>query len=263
MYSTTARDLLAAWERGLSQTSAHRLVTLLTAVYPEHSEEYLLKLPLGRRDALALDAHKRLFGAQLVSLAACPVCHEQLELNLNVADIQVNQSQTPELACEVDGFRLEFRLPDSLDVMLAQTAASVQTAHQLLLGRCLLSASKTQRHYQADELPEHVLTTMEAAMSEADPQANIQLDLSCPACRHAWLAAFDVAAFMWKEVHAWAQAMLAEVHLLAKAYAWREADILAMSPTRRRLYIEQVAGERSSGRLGERLDERLEEYRAR
>ena len=242
MYSVTASSLLAAWERGLSLPGARRLVTVLAAVYPEHSEEYLLKLPLGRRDALALEAHERLFGSQLVSLAACPVCHEQLELNLKVADVQVIHTPTRELACEVDGFRLEFRLPDSLDLILAEKASSAAAAHQLLLGRCLTSATAKKRHYQANELPEKVLATMEAAMSEADPQANIQLDLSCPACRHTWLAAFDVAAFVWKEIHAWAQRILAEVHLLAKTYAWNEADILAMSPTRRRLYLDQIAG---------------------
>lgn len=246
MYPVTAKELLAAWERGLSQPGARRLVTVLAALYPEHSEDYLLKLPLGRRDTLALDAHERLFGKQLVSLAACPACHEQLELNLSVTDIQVSQSGTPELTCERDGFRLEFRLPDTLDVLLAQSASSVAEAHQLLLGRCLVSATAESRHYRADELPEPVLATMETAMSEADPQANIQLDLSCPACRHAWLAAFDVAAFVWKEIHAWAQRILAEVHLLAKTYAWHEADILTMSPTRRRLYLDQIAGERAA-----------------
>ncbi|MET0356884.1 MAG: hypothetical protein ABW044_08880 [Cellvibrio sp.] len=245
MYSVTASSLLAAWERGLSQPGARRLITVLAAVHPEYSEEYLLKLPLGRRDALALETHERLFGSQLVSLAACPVCHEQLELNLNVADIRIGQVPTRDLACEVDGFRVEFRLPDSLDVMMAQSASSASAAHQLLLGRCVTSATRKHRPCPIDKLPEKVLANMEAAMSEADPQANIQLDLSCPACRHTWLAAFDVAAFMWKEIHAWAQRILAEVHLLAKTYAWHEADILAMSPTRRRLYLEQIAGERS------------------
>jgi uncharacterized protein YbaR (Trm112 family) len=240
MYSITASSLLAAWERGLSQANTRRLVSLLATVYPEYSEERLLRLPLGRRDALALDAHLRLFGSQLVSIAVCPVCREQLELNLNVADVQINQIPSSELVCEADGFRLEFRLPDSLDVMIAETAPSVSTAHQLLLERCLISAMAENRYYTVDEIPEQVLTSMEVAMSEADPQANIQLDLSCPACRHAWLAAFDVGAFMWKEIHAWAQRILTEVHLLAKTYGWHEADILNMSPTRRQLYLEQI-----------------------
>jgi hypothetical protein len=33
---------------------------------------------------------------------------------------------------------------------------------------------------------------------------------------------------------------LREVHTLAWAYGWREADILAMSPARRQFYIELV-----------------------
>jgi len=260
MYPVTAKDLLAAWERGLPQTSAHRLITLLAAIYPELAEQQLLRLPLGRRDALALEARERLFGAQLVSLATCPACREQLELNINVADIQVephvsasaqllanlsaNASPSPTtLACELDGYQLNFRLPDSQDLILAETTHSAADAHQFLLNRCLVSATSSKspkRHYTLHELPEQALAKMEATMSEADPQANVQLDLSCPSCSHCWLAAFDIASFLAREVHAWAQRILAEVHLLAKTYCWHEADILAMSPTRRRLYLEQI-----------------------
>lgn len=261
MYSVTAKDLLAAWERGLSQTSAHRLITLLAAVYPELAEGQLLKLPLGQRDALALEARARLFGAQLVSLATCPACSEQLELNINVSDIQINPhvsasaqllnnlanaDESPLLAtlvCELEGYKVGFRLPDSQDLILAETTHSATDAHQFLLNRCFISATSSKspkRSYTLPELPETLLAKMEAAMSEADPQANVQLDLSCPACAHNWLAAFDIASFLAKEVHAWAQRVLAEVHLLAKTYSWHEADILAMSPTRRRLYLEQI-----------------------
>jgi hypothetical protein len=42
-------------------------------------------------------------------------------------------------------------------------------------------------------------------------------------------------------VAARAQRLLMEVHLLARAYSWRESDILAMSPARRNAYLQQVA----------------------
>jgi hypothetical protein len=32
--------------------------------------------------------------------------------------------------------------------------------------------------------------------------------------------------------------MLYDVHALASAYGWREADVLAMSPMRRQVYLE-------------------------
>jgi hypothetical protein len=79
-------------------------------------------------------------------------------------------------------------------------------------------------------------------MADADPQADVRLALDCPACGHNFLAAFDVAAYLWSEVNAWAYRLLGEVHSLASAYGWREEDILAMSPWRRRVYLEMVGG---------------------
>jgi hypothetical protein len=243
MRSITAMDLLATWERGLTQSGVRRAVTVLTAAHSELTETQLLQLPLGQLGSLTLDIRHQLFGPELICLACCPACREQLELNLNVADIQIAANDSPESAlhCEVDGYRLEFRLPDSRDLMLAEAQHSVAAAHQLLLSRCLLSASIDRCRCEADELPSHVLAAMETAMSAADPQANVQLDLTCPACAHNWLAAFDIASYVWKEINAWAKRVLIEVHLLAKSYAWAEADILAMTPTRRRLYLEQIA----------------------
>lgn len=242
MVQVTTAELMTAWERGLSQSGARRLLTLLATAYPEVPEEQLLKLPVGRRDSLTLRLREALFGSQLTSLADCPFCSERLELVLDVADIRVTQkscAQEP-LALQVEGVNLEFRLPDSRDLMLIETVNSVDEARRLLFERCLLSASRDGQAFAGDKLSEAVLDKVEAAMSEADPQADVQLDLFCPACRHNWLAAFDIASFLWSEINVWAQRVLNEVHLLAKAYAWREADILAMSPTRRRLYLERV-----------------------
>jgi hypothetical protein len=36
--------------------------------------------------------------------------------------------------------------------------------------------------------------------------------------------------------------MLRDVHALATAYGWREADIVAMSPWRRQVYLDMVSG---------------------
>jgi hypothetical protein len=79
-------------------------------------------------------------------------------------------------------------------------------------------------------------------MVQADPQADVQLALTCPACGHQWEATFDIASFFWSEIDSWAHRILREVHTLASAYGWREADILAMSPQRRQLYLEMVSG---------------------
>lgn len=235
-------DLLQAWERGLTQSGSRRLLTLLATVHPKMSDEQLLKLPVGQRDGLALELREALFGSQLTSLAVCPFCNERLELVLDVANIRVVSSGSPKepLALEAEGFELKFRLPDSQDLMLIETVSSVDEARKTLLECCLFSASSNGQPCTVNKLPEQILVKVEAAMSEADPQADVQLDLFCPACQRNWLATFDIASFLWNEINVWAQRILNEVHLLAKAYCWSETDILAMTPTRRRFYLERV-----------------------
>ena len=76
--------------------------------------------------------------------------------------------------------------------------------------------------------------------SQADPQADLQLDLSCDACGHQWQAPFDIVAFLWTELNAWAQRRLSEIHVLAKAYGWTEPEVLALSPWRRQVYLNMV-----------------------
>lgn len=242
MVPVTTADLLTAWERGSSQSGSRRLLTLLATVHPELSEEQLLKLPIGRRDGLALRLRELLFGPKIISLAACPLCTERLELALDVADIRVSSNSSSEkpVALKLEGFELEFRLPDSQDLMFIETVSSIDEARRVLFERCMLSASCDGQPCAVDKLPDKILDKVETAMSEADPQADVQLDLFCPACQHSWLATFDIASFLWNELNAWAQRVLNEVHLLAMAYSWREADILAMSPARRRLYLDRV-----------------------
>jgi hypothetical protein len=78
------------------------------------------------------------------------------------------------------------------------------------------------------------------AMGRADPQAAAEIALTCPACAHRWTVAFDAGAFLWAEIQAWAQQILRDVHTLAAAYGWNEAEILALPPARRRAYLDLV-----------------------
>jgi hypothetical protein len=89
-------------------------------------------------------------------------------------------------------------------------------------------------------LPEHVVASISDCMAQADPQTDVQLDLTCPACGSSWRAPFDIVSYFWSEVNAWAERLLREVHTLAATYGWFEADILAMSPARRRRYLEMI-----------------------
>ena len=79
-------------------------------------------------------------------------------------------------------------------------------------------------------------------MADADPQADVRLAVTCPSCGTGWEVPFDAGSFLWSEVEAWARRTLLEVHQLAAAYGWSEAEVLALGPRRRQAYLELVGG---------------------
>ena len=108
----------------------------------------------------------------------------------------------------------------------------------MLVRRCVTSATKAGAAVLPELLPEGVLTAVADALGDYDPQADVQLALSCSDCGHEFGMSFDIEEYFWVEVAARAMRVLREIHILARAYGWREADILAMSTRRRQAYLE-------------------------
>ena len=116
----------------------------------------------------------------------------------------------------------------------------MEGARRLLAERCVVEARRESGPVAAADLTEADVAALAAALAEADPGAELLLELRCPACESGWWELLDVATFVWTEVEVQARRLLREVHALARAYGWREADVLALSPRRRRLYLEMV-----------------------
>lgn len=247
MRALSASELLDIWERGLTQQPTQRVLMLLAAACPEIPPNALAKLSIGQRDAKLLTLREWTFGPQLASLVTCPSCAQRLELTFNVVEIRVtpesrSAESAEELSLNVADYEIHFRLPNSLDLAAVAGREDAVESRQLLLQRCLLASHHNGKERSADELPADVVDAVVERMAQADPQADVQLDLSCPSCAHQWWTTFDIVSFFWTEIEAWAYRTLRQVHILASAYGWREADILAMSPGRRQLYLEMVSG---------------------
>lgn len=241
MEELAASDILQVWERGWDRSPSAAVQLLLAAAYPEAPPEALQALTFGQRDALLLSLRTRLFGSRLEGVTDCPACGERLELSFQAEDV-LPPSLAPEtlppparepLEVEISGCRLVFRLPVVADLKPGPP-------EQSLLERCLLSAKRDGQALAAADLPAVALAAIEEQMEAADPGAEVWLTLACPACGHAWPAVFDIASYLWNEIHTWAQRLLLEVHALARAYGWSEAEILALSPLRRQLYLNLV-----------------------
>lgn len=240
MHPLTAAELLAVWETASARSPVDRALALLAAACPEHAPDALAQLSIGRRDACLLTLREWAFGAQLVSVADCPQCGDMLELLFQVDDVRVPPVDLPEpLSLTADEYAITFRLPNSHDLAALRHAGNSAGA-RVLLQRCLVSAQRGDVAQVADELPEQVMQAMTDSMAQADPQADVELRLTCPNCAHAWLAPFDISSFFWQEIEAWAGRLLRDIHCLARAYGWREADVLALSPQRRQIYLEMI-----------------------
>jgi hypothetical protein len=242
MRALSAAELLDVWERGLGESPAQRALLLLALACEETPVERLAQFSVGRRDAHLLALREETFGPQLASIAVCPACAEQIEFRINAGDIRVAPPEDRDaLRRVVQGeYEIEFRLPNSLDLATLDPAANAETNRQRLFERCVTGATRAGAETAASQLPALVVAAVAQRMSEIDAQADVQLALACPRCAHAWQTPLDIVSYFWSEIHAWAQRILHEVHALASAYGWREADILGLSAWRRQAYLELI-----------------------
>ena len=91
-----------------------------------------------------------------------------------------------------------------------------------------------------DALPEPTQAVIAGELAAMDSRAETLLDLVCPACAHAWQGIFEIMPFLWTAIRVRARRLLQEVDVLARVYGWTETDILAMSETRRGLYVQMA-----------------------
>lgn len=212
----------------------------MLAASSDISTEGVAALSIGERDRRLLKLREWVFGPQLGSIADCAHCGERLEWTVETRNLLADGASDGSF--ESDGYRVSFRLPNTLDLEATAQSADAEVAHRVLLERCVTSVSKDGVEVGPAELPEALTEALAQRMGEVDPQADMQMNLACPACGHSWQALFDIESFFWTELHAWAQRILSEVHLLACAYGWREKDILELSAWRRQFYLELVSG---------------------
>ena len=242
MRTLSALDLVRAWEAGRDRHPVDRALLLLALAYPELTRDQLAALTIGQRNGRLLALRQQLLGAHLNAYAECPQCREALEFSINAPSLRSPEPAELMFTLAIDGLEVRLRLPDSLDLAAISDVPGPDEARRQLFERCVLEARQGETPVAAAALSDEIVTALADAMSERDPQASPRFRLNCPACGHGWAALFDIVSYFWTEINAYAQRLLGEVHRLARAYGWREADILAMSSARRQFYL-NLAGE--------------------
>ena len=233
MRGLSSAGVLHAWETGAGLHPLDRALSVLATGHPEVDRAALASLTVGQRDGMLIALRRGTFGDALSGFAECGACGERLEFALSARDFPP-AAEVSEGEVDLDGARVRFRLPTSLALAAAAREGSEEAARRRILERCAgldaASAGEATGRAIAEE------------MATIDAAADVSLRLECPACGHAWEVVFDVESFFFSEISARARRLLAEVHTLASAYGWAEADILGMSHARRQAYLDMVGG---------------------
>ncbi|MEU1179176.1 hypothetical protein ABZ464_16275 [Streptomyces sp. NPDC005820] len=232
-------ELLAAWEIGLTlpASSAQRAVLLHALARPGRAADDLLGVPVGTRDADLLGLRAELFGDVLSVRIGCPACGADLEFDVDTTGLAAAAPAAEPKPLTDGDWTVRFRLPTPADLLAVHDRAA-QDPRSGLAARLVLEARRGDRAVPADLLPERVVHLLAEAVAAADPAADISFAMACPDCGAQVRAQLDIATYLWDELDSWARTTLADVHALASSYGWTEPEVLALSPLRRRYYLE-------------------------
>jgi hypothetical protein len=251
MQTLSAANLLEIWERGLGRTPVEQGLILLGAAFPAAAWDRLARLTIAQRDTALFQLRELTFGGQFTGLAECPGCQERLELAFSADDLRaldlipapifaLPETEPEPTSFRVEDYQIDFRLPTSADLLNVLRLEEAEPARQQLLEACLVSARRQERTLAVHELPAGVTQALIEAIGQAASLANLTIAIPCPACGGQSEIVFDIVSYFWSEIQAWAMRLLREVHALASAYGWSEAEILALSAWRRQRYLELV-----------------------
>jgi len=197
-------------------------------------------LTAGDREALLLRLRQVSFGDRLGLVLTCPEadCGEAMDLELTVSDLVCTPAELAPAIHEVrettDGPPLRFRLPtwSDLEAIAPIARGQPERAATALARLCLVEGPPATDQVLVDLLDPRI--------AELDPQAEIELSVTCPACGAAFTSGLDAGDLLCAEMVARQGDLDLAVHLLALHYHWSEDEILALPVARRRRYVEAL-----------------------
>lgn len=177
-----------------------------------------------------------------------PDCDQQIDCTLTTDQLLPEPASAPATAYEdvVEGPQgkhasIRFRLLNGKDQEeLSRDGMTADSPLVGLLVRCLLQVSTCPLLDRATiaSLPSQMLTDIEAAISKVDPFDAVEFEVVCPHCASAFSQRLSPVPLFVNELALLSRRIFHEVHVLASQYHWSEREILRMSASRRRIYMD-------------------------
>jgi hypothetical protein len=240
------RELTGADERAVSGTATEDALRLLDALLiampgeatPPRAED----LVASDRDRLLVAIYRRAFGDRIENTLNCAHCRSPFDIDFSLGSLAatleegpgstrarlVNEShfETPE--------GLRFRLPTGRDE-LALAALPAPEAEAGLLRCCTVGENLA---FTSSDI-----AALQSLLAEVAPLVDLELDTRCPECRHVHAVQFDVQTYLLGAILGERARLAQEIHRIAIAYSWGWEQILSLSRSERRQFIELIDNE--------------------
>lgn len=241
-----------------TRVPVERITLLLTRCLTELGPKTIVAandvraLTVGDREALLLHLRRLMYGDRIQAILTCPYreCGEKMDLELSVGALLVSPNEQAKDVYEIvinengKAYTVKFRLPTGADqeAVVPLARRDPAAASTRLLRRCVQEIRSHGAFINVEEeLPDAVTEAISQKMAELDPQAETLLRLICPICEYEFWVNFDIGDYFFKEFMLHSQTLYREVSMLALHYHWSERDILEMTRSKRRMYLELLA----------------------
>ena len=189
------------------------------------------------RDLLLVQVYRSTFGSRIEGTVRCTGCAELFDLDFSLDEMEENvlrgrgsvRAAADSVYPLADG--RSFRLTTGEDE-LAVLGLDPALAAAELLSRCMVQGSAS---------PEEVEVV--AAMEEAGPLLDLDLEATCPDCGQRQAIRFSIQEYLLGALERDADRLVHEIHRLAASYSWGLDEILLLRRPRRQALAEMISWE--------------------
>ena len=251
------REITGHDELSISGTSTIEAIQLLDSLLVQSGpgsitgsgqESGLAALSAWDREQALASAYVQIYGDKIESVISCSACGANFDLDFSLSEllsslvpdgeashiekIKANVYQMPE--------GVQFRLPTGLDEFEVIGLSSTQ-AENVLLQRCVIAHPDGL----TADMDEQQKQNIQAAIESVSPIVDVELDASCPECKHQQLVHFDLQHYFLIALNKERSKLMHEVHALASHYGWSLAEILQLPRSQRRVLVQLIESSES------------------
>lgn len=234
------RELTGQEEFAVTSANTSNAISLLASLLDRSvSDLNASDLVASDRDRLLAAVYVGAFGDRIESTLDCKRCSQPFDLDFSLRrllDSVDEQTRTEQCRPLGDGSfetseGVRFRLPTGRDELELSLHSSDVVA-SALLERCVKQSTWTGDGESFEEFLERVAPLLE-----------FELIAKCAECSHVHMVQFDIQTYVLGALIAERRRLLIEINRLARAYSWSLAEILSLSRSDRRQFVELIDNE--------------------